>query len=105
MFEIPFTDGRTLIENKQISDLDAQFTTLPYASKFNESLLAAGKGPDGHVYAIPAKNVYGWASTSTVTCSGRPGSIPTSRRPPGPRSARPPGRSPRQTPASPATCR
>ncbi|QNP56257.1 ABC transporter substrate-binding protein [Tessaracoccus defluvii] len=59
VFEIPFTDGKTLIENKQIAELDAQFQTLPYASKFNESLLAAGKGPDGKVYAIPAKNVYG----------------------------------------------
>lgn len=59
VFEIPFTDAKTLIENKQIADLDKQFKTLPYASKFNPAILDAGKGADGQVYAIPAKNVYG----------------------------------------------
>jgi ABC-type glycerol-3-phosphate transport system substrate-binding protein len=59
VFEIPFTDGKTLIENKQIADIDAQFQTLPYASQFNANVLDAGKGTDGHVYAIPAKSVYG----------------------------------------------
>jgi len=59
VFEIPFTDAKTLIENQQIANLDAQFKTLPYADKFNENILNAGKGTDGQVYAIPAKNVYG----------------------------------------------
>lgn len=59
VFEIPFTDAKTLIENGQIADLDAQFQTLPYAGKFNPAILDAGKGADGKVYAIPAKNVYG----------------------------------------------
>ncbi|MHA7133294.1 ABC transporter substrate-binding protein [Oerskovia turbata] len=59
VFEIPFTDAKTLVENKQIADLDAQFRTLPYADKFNPAIIDAGTGPDGHVYAIPAKNVYG----------------------------------------------
>lgn len=59
VFEIPFTDAKTLIQNQQIANLDAQFKTLPYADKFNENILNAGKGEDGQVYAIPAKNVYG----------------------------------------------
>ncbi len=59
VFEIPFTDARTLIENGQLADMDKQFKTLPYADKFNPAILDAGKGADGHVYAIPAKNVYG----------------------------------------------
>ncbi len=59
VFEIPFTDAKTLIENGQIADLDAPFQTLPYASRFNPAILDAGKGADGHVYAVPAKNVYG----------------------------------------------
>lgn len=59
VFEIPFTDAKTLVENKQIADLDEQFRTLPYADKFNPAIIEAGTGPDGHVYAIPAKNVYG----------------------------------------------
>jgi len=59
VFEIPFTDAKTLIENKQIADLDTQFQTLPYASKFNAAIIDAGKGADGKIYAVPAKNVYG----------------------------------------------
>ena len=59
VFEIPFTDAKTLVENKQIADLDTQFRTLPYADTFNPAIIDAGTGPDGHVYAIPAKNVYG----------------------------------------------
>ena len=59
VFEIPFTDAKTLIENKQIANLDTQFQTLPCAGKFNASIVDAGKGADGKVYAIPAKNVYG----------------------------------------------
>lgn len=59
VFEIPFTDAKTLVENGQLADLDEQFRTLPYADKFNPAILEAGTGADGHVYAIPAKNVYG----------------------------------------------
>lgn len=59
VFEIPFTDAKTLIENKQIANLDTQFQTLPYAGKFNPAIVDAGKGADGKVYAVPAKNVYG----------------------------------------------
>ena len=61
VYEIPFTDAKTLIENGQLADVDAQFNALPYAGDFNEALLEAGKGPDGHVYAIPAKSIYGVA--------------------------------------------
>lgn len=59
VFEIPFTDAKTLVENGQLADLDEQFRTLPYADKFNPAIIEAGTGSDGHVYAIPAKNVYG----------------------------------------------
>ena len=59
VFEIPFTDAKTLIENEQIANLDTQFHTLPYAAKFNAAIVDAGKGADGKIYAVPAKNVYG----------------------------------------------
>lgn len=59
VFEIPFTDAKTLIQNEQIANLDTQFQTLPYAAKFNAAIVDAGKGADGKVYAVPAKNVYG----------------------------------------------
>lgn len=58
VFEIPFTDAQGLVENGQLADMDAQFRALPYADKFNPTILEAGTGPDGHVYAIPAKNAY-----------------------------------------------
>ena len=53
VFTIPFTDGKTLIENGQLADLDASFKKLPYADKFNPNVLQAGKGEDGKVYGIP----------------------------------------------------
>lgn len=61
VFEIPLTDARTLLENGQLADLNDQFERLDYADQFNEQLLAAGQGDDGHVYAIPAKSIYGVA--------------------------------------------
>ncbi|TYP88466.1 ABC transporter substrate-binding protein [Blastococcus xanthinilyticus] len=61
VFEIPLTDARTLIENGQLADLNDQFEQLDYAGEFNENLLEAGRGEDGHVYAIPAKSIYGVA--------------------------------------------
>lgn len=59
VFEIPFTDAKTLIENGQLADMDEQFHTLDYADRFNPAVLEAGSGDDGKVYAVPAKNVYG----------------------------------------------
>lgn len=61
VFEIPLTDAKTLIENSQLADIDDEFSKLPYAGDFNETLLAAGQGEDGKVYAIPAKSIYGVA--------------------------------------------
>ncbi|GAA1713817.1 extracellular solute-binding protein [Isoptericola hypogeus] len=58
VFEIPFTDAQGLVENGQLADMDAQFRSLAYADKFNPTILEAGTGEDGHVYAIPAKNAY-----------------------------------------------
>jgi ABC-type glycerol-3-phosphate transport system substrate-binding protein len=53
VFTIPFTDGKTLIQNKQLANLDAEFQKLPYAGDFNPKVLAAGQGEDGKVYGIP----------------------------------------------------
>lgn len=61
VFEIPLTDGRQLIANGQLADIDAQFKALPFAGEFNPDLLANGTGDDGKVYAIPAKSIYGVA--------------------------------------------
>jgi ABC-type glycerol-3-phosphate transport system substrate-binding protein len=53
VFTIPFTDGKTLIENKQLADIDSQFQKLPYAKAFNPNVLQAAQGADGKTYAIP----------------------------------------------------
>ena len=59
VYEIPFTDGKTLIANKQIADMNNYLSQFPYNGGFNENVLQYGKGQDGHVYAIPAKSIYG----------------------------------------------
>jgi multiple sugar transport system substrate-binding protein len=58
VFEIPFTDAKTLIANQQISDMQGYLSQLSYAQNFNKNLLQYGQGSDGHTYAIPAKSIY-----------------------------------------------
>ncbi|MEV8516734.1 extracellular solute-binding protein [Dactylosporangium sp. NPDC051484] len=58
VFEIPFTDAKTLIANAQISDMQSYLAQLSYGANFNKNLLQYGQGPDSHVYAIPAKSIY-----------------------------------------------
>ncbi|MDM7831800.1 ABC transporter substrate-binding protein [Cellulomonas edaphi] len=58
VFEIPLTDGKTLIENGQLADIDQYVKELPYGNQFNPKLLANGQGSDGKIYAVPAKSIY-----------------------------------------------
>ena len=53
VFPIPFTDGRGLIERKQIADLSPLIAKLPYAEKFNPKVAQAGEAADGKMWAIP----------------------------------------------------
>ena len=39
VFEIPFTDAKTLIANGQIADMQAYLSQLSYASNFNKNVL------------------------------------------------------------------
>lgn len=59
VFEIPFTDAKTLIANGQLAKMQPYLDTRQYAADFNENVLQYGQGEDGEVYAIPAKSVYG----------------------------------------------
>lgn len=59
VFEIPFTDGKTLIANEQIADMQPYLDQLAYAKDFNKNVLQYGQGANGDVYAIPAKSIYG----------------------------------------------
>jgi len=58
VFEIPFTDAKTLVANGQIADMQSSLDSLSYAANFNKNLLQYGQGDNGHVYAIPAKSIY-----------------------------------------------
>jgi ABC-type glycerol-3-phosphate transport system substrate-binding protein len=59
VFEIPFTDAKTLIANGQIADMNDYLDQFPFGGAFNPNVLQYGQGADGHVYAIPAKSIYG----------------------------------------------
>lgn len=53
VFTIPFTDGKSLIERKQISNINDYIKALPYAAGFNPNVLANGQDADGNIYAVP----------------------------------------------------
>ncbi|MDQ0644165.1 ABC transporter substrate-binding protein [Microbacterium murale] len=53
VFPIPFTDGRGLIERKQIADISGLVADLPYADKFNPNVAQAGQDADGNMWAVP----------------------------------------------------
>lgn len=58
VFEIPLSDGETLIEQHQLADIDRYVRALPYGNDFNPALIAGGTGEDGKIYAVPAKSIY-----------------------------------------------
>jgi ABC-type glycerol-3-phosphate transport system substrate-binding protein len=53
VFTVPFTDGRGLIERKQIADISGLVGGLPYASRFNATVAKAGQAEDGKMWAVP----------------------------------------------------
>lgn len=53
VFTIPFTDGKSLIEQAQLADISAQVAALPYAGKFNPHVLDAGQDSSGKIFALP----------------------------------------------------
>ncbi|WP_337458560.1 extracellular solute-binding protein [Microbacterium sp. KHB019] len=53
VFPIPFTDGRGLIERKQIADISELVAKLPYADQFNPNVAQAGEDADGNMWAVP----------------------------------------------------
>lgn len=53
VFTIPFTDGKSLIEQGQLADISAQVQGLPYAAKFNPNVLATGQDAAGNIFALP----------------------------------------------------
>ena len=53
VFTIPFTDGKSLIDQGQLADISEFVAELPYADQFNPNVLATGQDADGNVFAIP----------------------------------------------------
>src|ERR1700712_3162841 len=53
VFTIPFTDGRSLIEQKQVADISSLVKALPYADKFNPAVVKNGEDSDGNIEAVP----------------------------------------------------
>ena len=53
VFEVPFTDARTLGDNGQLADLTAGVKSLPYFSKYNPAVLAEGTDSKGQIVALP----------------------------------------------------
>ena len=60
VFEVPFTDARTLGDNGQLADLTALAKSLPYFAKYNKAVLAEGTDSKGRIIALP-KGAYAQA--------------------------------------------
>ncbi|HEY2543367.1 MAG TPA: extracellular solute-binding protein [Gaiellaceae bacterium] len=60
VFEVPFTDARTLGDNGQLADLTTYVKKLPYFSKYNPAVLAEGTDAKGQIIALP-KGAYAQA--------------------------------------------
>ena len=60
VFEVPFTDARTLGDNGQLADLTSFVKALPYFSKYNKAVLAEATDAKGRIIALP-KGAYAQA--------------------------------------------
>jgi len=60
VFEVPFTDARTLGDNGQLADLTSLAKALPYFPKYNKAVLAEGIDSKGRIVALP-KGAYAQA--------------------------------------------
>jgi ABC-type glycerol-3-phosphate transport system substrate-binding protein len=53
VFTIPYTDGKSLIEQGQLADITELVKALPYGAAFNPNVLATAQDDEGHIYGIP----------------------------------------------------
>jgi len=60
VFEVPFTDARSLGDNGQLADISSYVKALPYYSKYNPAVLAEGTTAKGKIVALP-KGAYAQA--------------------------------------------
>jgi multiple sugar transport system substrate-binding protein len=60
VFEVPFTDARSLGDNGQLADLTSYVKKLPYFKKYNPAVLAEATDAKGQIVALP-KGAYAQA--------------------------------------------
>jgi len=60
VFTVPFTDGTSLINQGQVADISQQISQLPYAKKFNPSVIVNAKSSSGKIEGLPV-GAYGQA--------------------------------------------
>jgi multiple sugar transport system substrate-binding protein len=60
VFEVPFTDARTLGDKGQLADLTSEVKKLPYFAKYNSVVLSEGTTAKGKIVALP-KGAYAQA--------------------------------------------
>lgn len=53
VFNVPFTDSKTLLQNGQLADITSEVKALPYASKFNKNVLSVAEDSSGKIYGLP----------------------------------------------------
>ena len=58
VFEVPFTDGKTLIERGQLADLTDLVKALPYGASINPKVLVEMQDAKGNIFGLP-KGAYG----------------------------------------------
>jgi ABC-type glycerol-3-phosphate transport system substrate-binding protein len=66
VFTIPFTDGKGLIAQHQIVNIDKLVRALGYADKFNPNVITNGQDKDGAIWAVPIA-AYGMSLTYNRT--------------------------------------
>ncbi len=75
VFTIPFTDGKGLIAQHQIVNIDSLVRALGYADKFNPNVLVNGQDADGKIWAVPIA-AYGMSLTYNRTLFSQAGLDP-----------------------------
>src|SRR5258706_12527375 len=76
VFTIPFTDGKGLIAQHQIVNIDARVKALGYADKFNPNVVVNGQDKDGAIWAVPIA-AYGMSLTYNRTLFTQAGLDPS----------------------------
>jgi len=53
VFNVPFTDSKTLADNGQLADITSDFKKTATANKWNKTVLDVATGKDGKIYGVP----------------------------------------------------